>query len=318
MMLPAYVLLDILKCMNREDLLKIQETTRVINDIIRHDFASKPLRLFDVGSELRIQRNENNELRLRIRAPNGRFAPTIPGCQECVQRPQRCPQHSHSIDEMRPFLANYMRYRRVEIHLWTQDFRITTYTPEQVTLLESISHIWRGQTLSFDHSSRSSLQTILRNSTLLHCRRLEIYCVYSSELFRQHPNLYTVPIIYFSMCFTENHILDIIRKKSNFPQSETLFVIIAGLNPDVVQTTFETTIKEFLKSAYPCRLKMIIQTTAPSIGFTRSSYYRAENNRTKEVMELRCVTKAEVKDKFDVNISCPLGYDAWIVERRSV
>ncbi|KAI1704713.1 hypothetical protein DdX_14069 [Ditylenchus destructor] len=218
MILPAYVLLDILKCMNREELLKVQETTRVINDIIRQDFTSKPLRSYDEGCELVIERNNDNELRLQIRPPNGRYAPTIPGCQECDHPEtcrQQCPQHSHSIDEMRPFLADYIRYGRVTIHSGAQEFRLIPYSPEQVALLESISH-------------------------------------------------------------------------------------------------------EFLEFAYPCLLKMVIRTNAPSIGFTRNSYFRAENNRTKEVIELRCVARAEVKDKFDVDISSHLGYAAWIVERRLI
>ncbi|KAI1706601.1 hypothetical protein Ddc_15232 [Ditylenchus destructor] len=288
-MLPNYVLLDVLKCMRRKGLAKIQGTDQLINEFIKRDFASKPLHIFDDHTvDPTIRRNENNELLFRFtRGPtestNAKcFVPSIQELQDCEG--ECC--HYYPIEEMRPFMAKYIRYTKVWIYIDNVDNSLPPYTPEQITVLESISHIWTGQTLMisdlFEDSVDYNLKEMLGNSAILQCHSLslskaaiedEIKSDIITEL-EQCAYLYTIPVIYFSCPILENDI-------------------------------------EFLTSSVPCSLRVIIEILLSgssslvqydSLASSEREFFqfRLENNRTKEVLQLKQITKQEAKEKFNV------------------
>ncbi|KAI1706604.1 hypothetical protein Ddc_15235 [Ditylenchus destructor] len=289
-MLPKEVLLDVLKCMRRKGLAKIQDTAQLINNIIKRDFASKPLHIFDDTAYLTIRRNENNELlvgflRETTDSTNAKcFVPSIQGLQDCDTEGE-C-GHCYPIDEMRPFLANYIRYTEVNIEIDNVDNGLPPYTPEQITVLESISHIWTGQMLRiydyFDNSIDYNLKGMLGSSAILQCHSLKLWkCPDEDETMsgiitdlQQCSYLYTIPVIYFSCPILENDILRLIHYKAAYPQSDTTLVMYDGyiseLNDDWLHWMLGAldTIKE--------------------------------NNRTKEVLQLKQITTQEAEEKFDV------------------
>ncbi|KAI1714053.1 hypothetical protein Ddc_11616 [Ditylenchus destructor] len=311
-MLPADVLLDILKCMNRDGLEKIHETTRVINDIIKRDFSSKPFRLLDdkTWPRIRRDRNKNNVLLLGIHRSNECFVPTIPGWQHCHRHcVQECSRHSYPIDEMRPFLSRYMRFSDVTIHIDEEnDSALPPYTPKQIALLESISHIWSGQMLSIvDLSVKTteSLKRMFGSLAILQCRALfhsKIrYVNIGSNLMDiyQSPNLYTLQAIYFSSALTKDGILSLTHYKAEHPQSSTIFVFHPC--PLHFDEALEAIKKEFSASSTRCRLRMVIETVVlAQAPLPENLEFRLENSRTKEVLHLKRITKQEAKEKFSV------------------
>ena len=67
-----------------------------------------------------------------------------------------------------------------------------------------------------------------------------------------------------------------------------------------------------MESTQPCRLKVIIQTLhAPD-----ELDFRFVNSRTKEVLELKHITKAEVKCQFEVDTNSEL--DTLVLERHFI
>ncbi|KAI1714055.1 hypothetical protein Ddc_11618 [Ditylenchus destructor] len=289
-----------------------EETTQVINEIIKRDFASKPLLLLD---ETIVPKIRNDYLQLC--RPHLFFNPTLSEWQYC-DHDEEC-EHSYPLDEMRPFLANYIRFRKVRIHI--DDLDLPFYTPEQVTLLESISHIWSGQVLTImDHwdYNNESIKRIFENSNIVQCRSL-MYWKNSGVLSRNAPlmdihrcsHLYTLHAIYITWIRMESNILNLTHFKTAYPQSDTIFVISKGHSrfhsfesDDFISMhdAFETIKKEFATSSTSCRLRVIIEIMFSSSIFSlpENFEFRLENNRTKEVLQLKRITKQEAKEQFDV------------------
>ncbi|KAI1706759.1 hypothetical protein Ddc_15132 [Ditylenchus destructor] len=323
-MLPNHVLLDILKCMNRTGLAKIQETTQVINGIIKRDFGSKPLHIFDDTYGLKIRRNEKNEILVgfyRDDTDNDNmncFIPSIRGLQECKMAEECC--HFYSIDVMRPFLGYFIRYMEVTIEIDNVDNGLPPYTSEQISFLESISHIWADQTLSIEDYVEKhvdyNLKGILGSSAILPCHSLKHFkCPDEDEIktsivmaFQQCSNLYSLPTVYFSCPILKNDILRLIHYKAAYPQSDTTLVLYDGYMSGAYNDWLYL---KFLTSSVPCRLRVIIEIlllcSASKVQYNylaslqpESFQYRLENNRTKEVLQLNQITKQEAKEKFDV------------------
>ncbi|KAI1704408.1 hypothetical protein DdX_14275 [Ditylenchus destructor] len=281
------------------------ETTRVIDDIIKRDFTSKPLRIFDKKTWPRIHRNKNNVVLIGIYRRNECFVPTIPGWQHCHKHCyHECNRHSYPIDEMRPFLAQYMRFRDVKIHI-DED---SEYTPEQIASLESIAHIWNGQTLSIIDFSTKTTETVKRifgSLSILQCRSLfhskAGYVNLDSRVMDiyQSPNLYTLQAIYFSSSITMDGILSLTHYKAEHPQSHTTFVF----QPFILtfDDALEAIKEEFSASSTRCRLRMIIEIVILGYNtFIQNLAFRLENSRTKEVLQLKRITTEEAMEKFGV------------------
>ncbi|KAI1711277.1 hypothetical protein Ddc_12974 [Ditylenchus destructor] len=320
--LPAHILLDILKCMNRDALDKIHETTRLINDIIKRDFASKPLRIIDENTELIIRRDENNVLLLKLTRPfqsRKCLVPIIPGWQSCDQYREEC-EHSYPIDEMRPFLGTYMRFRKAIIEIDEGDVGLPSYSPEQVTLLESMSHIWSGQVLTIRECSANSIESLKRmfgSCVILQCRSLmykKSFHVHSndpdedmtSSLMETHTcsKLNTLHTIYYSWPMKAKDLVSLTRYKAAHPQSDTVLVILGRyrLNSHSTLDALETIKKEFSSSSVPCMLRTIIEFVyrGGTNILPENLDFHLENSQTKEVLQLRDITKQEAKEKFDV------------------
>ncbi|KAI1704409.1 hypothetical protein DdX_14276 [Ditylenchus destructor] len=301
-MLPTDVIMDILKCMNRDGLQKIQTSARVINDIITRDFPSKPLHFLDENIVLYIRNSANNVLLLEVCRPNQCFEPTISGWQNCEQR-GNC-VHSYPMDKMRPLSANYLRYRSVVIYI-DEDDGITPYTPEHIASLEAISHIWSDQILSIIDCSdynTESLKLMFKSSAILQCRTLRVFVSVSFVFsdFLQCSSLYNLHAIYFMWKVVADEIVSIIQHKAAFPMSDTILILCVQDELDMLYA-LDTVKEEFLTSSVPCRLRIIIEVIfIYHNSLTENLDFRLENSGTKEVLQLNHITKQEAKQKLDV------------------
>ncbi|KAI1713351.1 hypothetical protein Ddc_12006 [Ditylenchus destructor] len=310
----------------------------MIDDIIKRDFASKPLRLIDEDIMPYISRSKNNEFLLGIwQRYNKCFVPSVPGWQDCMKNHesdrQPCQHHSYPTHEMRPFLAKHLRYRNVEILITENDSCLPSYSPEQIAVLESICHIWSGQKLSIldtdygdkDHNI-DNLERIFGSSAILQCRPLrhwKVYCtcetvatsLLASGIYLSS-NLYSLHSIFFS-CLRITDLLNLVHYKTEYPHSNTIFVLYGGqmsgeaaCNAWCVENigVFRKIKEEFLTSSVPCRLQVLFELDVHDVWDTQESptkdlEFRLENSCTKEVLQLKYITMKESVEKFDVFFS---------------
>ncbi|KAI1713352.1 hypothetical protein Ddc_12007 [Ditylenchus destructor] len=303
----------------------------MIDDIIKRDFASKPLHLIDEDIVLYVSRSKNNEFLLGIwQRYNQCFVPTVPGWQDCMKwmniyesDRQPCQHHSYPIDEMRPFLAKHLRYRNVEILITENDSCLPSYSPEQIAVLESICHIWSGQKLSIldradaEHNI-DTLKRIFGSSTMLQCRPLRHwkgYCtdknvatsLIASGVYLSS-NLYSLHSIFFS-CLRITDWLNLIHYKTEYPHSSTIFVLHGGsiCGEDECDAWCVKNLGVFRKIKEVGILDIDIELDVYDESMFGSPKerleFRLENSHTKEVLQLKYITVDEAKEKFDVFFS---------------
>ncbi|KAI1729745.1 hypothetical protein Ddc_02405 [Ditylenchus destructor] len=306
-MLSAYVLLDILKCMDCDGLEKIQITNRAINNIVKSEFSSKPLRLFDEDYFLSVE-FMNGKLSVLIhRKPDEFFVPSRREWQKydtswrigriwsrfCVMEYS----HGYPFDEMCPFLSKNVRFKYTIIE------KLPIYFSSCIFVVESFAHIWAGETLYIsDHSlgDVNSFSFMLNSTNMLQCRNLCLYgglFFYSNFDAIHYSPLFEMQTINFGSYIEEAfYMFHLIQIKAAYPHSNTTFVFT--LYRDGLFDELEKIRKDFLESTNPCRLKIIFH----SEELTEPLYdFRDKNSITGEALELKYITNMETRKiyKFD-------------------
>ncbi|KAI1714073.1 hypothetical protein Ddc_11637 [Ditylenchus destructor] len=259
---------EILRFLNRKELVEIQETSRVMNNLIKKDFASKPLRILD-DIILRVNIKEG-DLLLSVCRKNSCFVLNTRQWQRHDYGRRNfyldtC-EHFYPFEVIRPFLSEHLRFKRTHIAIGSDSH----YTPEHITLLESISHIWSEQKMKIRNVARShhpqdSVGRIMNSSIIQQCRMLTIFdkdCA-NRDLF-QCANLYSLRVVDYTYPIDHNRMM-------------------------------------FLKSSSACRLQIIIQYCLLGTPIN-VNLFRLENSRTNEVLQLSKMKNVEIKAKFNVDI----------------
>ncbi|KAI1714058.1 hypothetical protein Ddc_11621 [Ditylenchus destructor] len=309
-MLPAYVLVDILKYMSRDALEKIQVTTRTLNILIRSDFSLKPFRVIGKSS-LRIN-IEGGQLLLTIHrrknCADECLAPSVrAGWQKCNMW-HEC-KHKYALDQMSRFLAQCVRFQQTKIMIDSHD----PYSSKAISEVESIAHIWSEQHLAitdFSSTEEHSLCPLLSNPNMLRCRILDVYGDRTNfvQNSRKYPALYALHAISFTWRILADEIDIISRNKATFPQSDCIFLFPDTLQDEMINA-LEVIREEFAESSNSCRLRMIFQLDTLD---DQNVDFRMENKQTNEILELKHITKAEAKDKFHIDLE---NYVALLLER---
>ncbi|KAI1714060.1 hypothetical protein Ddc_11624 [Ditylenchus destructor] len=336
-MLPAYVLLDILKCLDRDRLEKIQVTNRAINGIIEHDFVTKPLRLLpdSVVMEAQVQ---NGKLLLSIR--RGEHRQWTFYSNECFVPQSRewlddsadddC-KHTYPIDVMRPFLNEKVLFKQVFVVV-NDDTPDTTYNLDHIAALESISHVWSGQMLRITSAlleyKPGSFGLMFSNSAIMQCRILQLsgccyihYHQHDNGDFGHYSNMYAVPVIEYLWDTNGELAADMIREKTAFPKSET--TIVLSTYSDEADSIFEAIRQEFLKSTSSCRLRVLMKVFhIPHNTDEDNLDFYLENAQTNEALQAKQITEQEIKEKLNLSWPKIPGADvqiymesAWLLER---
>ncbi|KAI1703839.1 hypothetical protein Ddc_16387 [Ditylenchus destructor] len=292
-MIPYWCLMDILKCLNRNDLERIQLTNRTLNDIVNQEFSTHPLR--DMAGVTVCVLIENNEFVISIREYDhscvyGRcFVPQARSYDFCGQD---C-DHFYPLNAMRPFLRENVRFRFTDISISDRN-NFTPYTPDHISDLESIAHIWAGKHLyiyDLSKNDSSSLSLILESTSVLQCRTLHIEDNQKRIQVLQNPNIYSLYAIDLSLTcsFSDNKILQLVQQKESYPESNTMF----GIDSDKedVDDAMESIKLSFLASENCCRFRFIIK----AFDAEDIVEFRLENSRTNEVLELKIINFPEGK-----------------------
>ncbi|KAI1696675.1 hypothetical protein DdX_18919 [Ditylenchus destructor] len=197
---------------------------------------------------------------------------------------------------MRPLIAETVRIPYSVI------FVTTAFTIWHTEELESISHLWSGQRFDIQYHPcdryEISIDLMFQSSKLLRCHTLDFYDQETTQL-HLYPLLYTVPCIR-CQCVSSSKIVEIVRGKALYPQSNTVFRLRSKFS--TVKEAIRIIREDFLASSNPYGFEVILEVFSshlPLEGFNGPSEwsqleFRVENNRTKEVLQL----KKKKKDYF--------------------
>ncbi|KAI1710283.1 BTB/POZ domain-containing protein [Ditylenchus destructor] len=293
----TWLLLDILKFMDRDQLESVQITSRVLNNMIRQNFASEPYRIprhnNPFGASLEIEFKDDN---LHLRLSNYCFY-----IDPCTRKWNACDDgedselHYYPIQEMRPLIAKTVRIPDSAIYV-TSDFTIW-----HIEELESISHLWSERLLIIEHDSRTyeiSIDLMFQSSKLLCCKTLH-FSDHETIQLHLYPLIYTVDCINCYPVSTSN-IVEIVREKANYPQSNTIFDLSTEFL--AMKEAIEIIREDFLASLNPYGFEVIFVVIPNHPQYVdlhsiekSQLKFRVENKRTKEVLQLSI-------DKFNKHI----------------
>ncbi|KAI1698315.1 hypothetical protein DdX_17986 [Ditylenchus destructor] len=284
-----WILLSILKFLGRNELELLQVTNRLIDTIIRQSFKSKPFRI-PPSVEAKIQ-IKDGELLVQLRNWN---------TSECLKPNDREWKHHdcgvdcgyfYRLNEMSPFWKTSVRFGKVNVLI------TSPCSPDHIAEMESISHTWIEQVLHVwsPRHNETSLRLILESTAMFGCRTLSLMDSDTNTHLLRQPNLYALHAIDYEFPVERDQMLNFIRQKALFPESDTILILtfFSGAEFKIV---LEVIRKEFLASSQTCRLRFIIKATFHE----ESMQFSLENNRTKEVLQLKYITEKEAEDTFDL------------------
>ncbi|KAI1712228.1 vacuolar sorting protein 39 domain 1 domain-containing protein [Ditylenchus destructor] len=147
----------------------------------------------------------------------------------------------YSVEAMRPYLKQFVRVKETILRF---NFKYA-FTPEDMSILASLSHVWSGRylwlivrdkndsqvanDLNFRNDALTSIQNLLSNDAIFSCRCLDLYDDTQLVSLHDYSRIYTVDIIF--LCNVEGlplnigALLALIERKSQFPRSKTEFVV---------------------------------------------------------------------------------------------
>ncbi|KAI1714059.1 hypothetical protein Ddc_11623 [Ditylenchus destructor] len=348
-MLPTDVLLDILKCMDRDELEKIQVTNRAINDMIKRDFAAQPLRLLpdSIVAEIIVRKGElllslhRDPFHKWFELTGEYFLPFMREwvhqddigireveMEEGLWQESRC-ELFYPVFQMQRFLSENVRFSQVFIVVNSNTPWV--YNQNHIDMLESISHIWSDQRLRITCSPKyepEALDLMFSESSIMQCRYLQImgcYFIHNDSHghsdFRHHPNVFAVPVVEFNVHMNGDQIEHVIKERAAFSQSETIIVLSTTKN--VASRIYVTLAQEFLKSTNPCRFRVILKTynfRAFSIENQENLDFYLENAHTNEALQSKQITEQEIEE--NLYLQWPKSddemeerYTLWLLER---
>ncbi|KAI1707168.1 hypothetical protein DdX_12544 [Ditylenchus destructor] len=329
----TWLLLDILKFMGRDQLESLQIVSRVLNNMIRQTFASGPYRILrhnnlnasleidgfkeemmnsrnlnlkryyhqdnmkqsfasgpchipchsDIHVYLEIEfKDEKLHLKLSEFGVKNFYVDPLARRWEMDKGDDEC--HFYPIQEMRPLLAENVRI--------PHSFIIVNgaFTIWHIEELESISHLWSGQRFDIQYCSHHiSNDLMFQSSKLLRCHILDLDDLETTTQLHLYPLLYTLPWIHCHFVNT-SEIVEIVREKARYPQSNTVFRLTGDLS--AMEEAIKIIREDFLASSNPYGFEVILEVWGAEWSQLE---FRVENNRTKEVLQLK---KKKKKDYF--------------------
>ncbi|KAI1711797.1 hypothetical protein Ddc_12720 [Ditylenchus destructor] len=150
---PLTLIVNVFKFFDRKDLEIVSTSAKHANRIVRKHFPSKPYRFL-------------NDVTLEIYRYSGKFTDGLAVVLENHSTGYR------ALESMRPYLSQFVRFK--ETILVVEE---CLYTPEDMTILDSISHVWSGRSLwlcaeqledpiNFPNNISDSLHNILTNDAI--------------------------------------------------------------------------------------------------------------------------------------------------------
>ncbi|KAI1714043.1 hypothetical protein Ddc_11606 [Ditylenchus destructor] len=136
-----------------------------------------------------------------------------------------CDIHRYPFDQMRSFLALFVRFKCTAIAIQPCD---EPWISNHIGVIESIAHTWVGQALSIEYYSVYRGNSVSRTLSSLHVHRCRVLKLYRNRNSNADLNDLHCPALYklhaFFCGITVDEMVELIRIKAVYPQSDTIFV----------------------------------------------------------------------------------------------
>ncbi|KAI1697841.1 hypothetical protein DdX_18266 [Ditylenchus destructor] len=198
---------------------------------------------------------------------------------------------------MRPYLLGSVRIRNFGINITK-----IPYTCADIATLESISHIWAGQSMCLwiSNEAQESIQKIFRSHSILKCRELLIDSEHVDVKFYQYSSVYNLEAVYYNRLIKNDDLVDIIMNKAVYPESNTIIDLLALRDTDVLEAIEETR-NRFLESPVSFCFRIAIHVILP-VEDPGQLAFETRNERTKKMLKLEYVTGEEANERFGMSL----------------
>ncbi|KAI1700313.1 hypothetical protein DdX_16778 [Ditylenchus destructor] len=342
--IPFEPILESLSYLDRNELELISITSRFFNQVICHNFPSKPYRILlkepeGIDVQLFAELNARGGITFELLTNPWASPPDWYDIKSNTWSRSVAParrKYFYRLPEILTVLPKYIRIAVFTIYIGTD---YCTFSPEDIRELESLAHVWDDRRMHIyffngikndpekTQAVRSSADLILSSSNLMRCRHL-IMNNHTGILLQPntYPMLYKLRFLELSKAYAD-FILDFIRNKALYPESETILIVSAFRSaPDTLRSIqgdtnmFEQIRKDFITSSVPNNFTLLINFRYESETVTFGEFREKrnlENPRTKEVLQF---AKSSTDDgglwkKFGLSTAYP-GYSS--IERFSV
>ncbi|KAI1692658.1 hypothetical protein Ddc_23463 [Ditylenchus destructor] len=287
--LPLFTF-DVLYSLNRDQLERFSIVCRPLKNFIDRYFHSKPYRIFDRlyirGGSYAL---EHNGVQWHPNQNGYRVRQFLAGQKSNIDA-----DVYYSFAEMRPYLGPTVRIKWTLIYVAGD----STYNPEHIEEMESISYLWRDGDiyicLDNKYSNRlgaEDFQPILNSPTILQCEFLHMDNAHFS--FKDYKVLYTVQCIEINY---RNEEIDPIHWSQFLEQSGAKpVVILCQLQRENVNKMLEQFTKAFSSAVLPNAFKIVFAENDEEL-----TEFRETNYRSREKLQLKNLNihKAYVLERY--------------------
>ncbi|KAI1700413.1 hypothetical protein Ddc_18095 [Ditylenchus destructor] len=304
---------DLLRFLNRDQLDRFAIVCRSLKNLIERYFQSKPCRVFDrlwIHGELCALVHKNVQWH-----PNrdGYSVQQFLDGQECSIDESNGPGNDrtlYSFAEMHPYLGLPVRIKTTCIFVDGE----STYNPEHIAEMESMSYLWRDHCLIIGKDDESRIvaedfQLILNSPTILQCRILTMYDAYFS--FKDYKVLNTVNVfeIYYDGAddIGLNHWQQFLEQPGAKP-----VVALSGLRREIIDNALDRLKQAFSSAVSPNAYKIaFVRVNEPLTEFGET------NKNSGEVLELKRELPVEYPEECAEDFNHP-DFDHYTLQRSSV
>ncbi|KAI1717597.1 hypothetical protein Ddc_09754 [Ditylenchus destructor] len=295
---PLTFIVNVFKFFDRNDLEIVSTSGEYVNRIVRKHFASKPYRFLNDVTLTILRDKDGLGLVLGKDAENQSSGNQnqLPG--DLFFDPNKNEWADgwkyFGLDIMRPYLTNFVRFGTTELLC-----REHSYTPDDVTILASLSHLWSGRSLSlsirwdaevnFRNNASNSIRNILTDDAIFSCRCLEFHDIAQFVSLHDYYRVYTTDVLLLKS-YNDEHLnikalLALIKHKPQFPESKTVFVVdLSTFETEKYEVT-DAICEGFSTASTPSPFQLMI------IAYSESEEFRLENRTTREVLQLTNIKK---------------------------
>ncbi|KAI1715834.1 major facilitator superfamily domain-containing protein 8 [Ditylenchus destructor] len=298
---PLTFIVNVFKFFDRNDLEIVSTSGEYVNRIVRKHFASKPYRFLN-DVTLTILRDEDGLVLLLgkdavnqssgIQNAENQYPAVLyfdPNKNEWADG-----RVYFDLDIMRPYLTNFVRFGETNLLCHKRSF-----TPDDVTILASLSHLWSGRSLSlsihldaqvnFRKNATNSIRNVLTDDAIFSCRCFELHDIAQFVSLHNYYRIYTIDVLLLKS-YNDEHLnikalLALIKHKPQFPESKTVFVVDLSTFETEDDEVTDAIRESFSTASTPSPFQLMI------IDYSESEEFRLENGTTREVLQLTNIKK---------------------------
>ncbi|KAI1709827.1 hypothetical protein Ddc_13725 [Ditylenchus destructor] len=304
------LLSDVFKFFNREELESLEINSRFILAIVKQNYATKPFRVF---GGLNIYIGTNNNLTVILW---NKFARLFQDFSNIAQF--KAKQHDYansgkcldfSIDEVRPFLGQTVRFEVTNIFL-----SHSRTNPQHIAEIESVAHLWTDQYVCIN-GDYCQFQTsmpiaptpihdcdlIFRSSVIMNsCRQLRIQNI--NMAFKSYPILYNLEVVEFSLLEDfDISPVNFVGFVEEIGHNKSNTVVLFHTVSESQEKQFVEQIRQtFLTTREPLKFKAILVTHSNVAGFNGENKLKLpveySNGHTNGTLQMRSMKGQERED----------------------